>query len=152
MAVSIRKLSVRDYHRMAESGILAEDERVELLGGQLYLMSPKGPLHSGLVTRLQRELSAALGGRVVLIRLQDPIQLASDSEPDLAIGRPDPQDYTDRHPTANDVFLLVEVADSICKTLEVELLPKDGAKLLELAEIVSKAPHHAANRAEDKLD
>jgi len=109
----LRLLSVQDYHRMVEAGVLVPDERVELISGQLYKMAAKGTAHSAAVTRIERVLKARFGNRV-LLRFQDPIQLNdySEPEPDVAVVKVDPLDYEDHHPTPQEVYLLIEVADS----------------------------------------
>jgi Uma2 family endonuclease len=116
VAVEIRRLSVQDYHRMVEAGILAPDERVELIEGQLYRMAAKGTFHSAAITRIKRLLEARLGNRV-LLRFQDPVRLSDDSEPepDVAVVRPDPFDYEDHHPTPEEIYLLIEVSDRTLK-------------------------------------
>lgn len=124
VAADLRLLSVQDYHRMVEAGVLAPDERVELIAGQLYKMAAKGTAHSAAVTRIERVLKARLGvkrsypeGNRVLLRFQDPIQLDdySEPEPDIAVVNVDPLDYEDHHPTSGEVYLLIEVADSTLK-------------------------------------
>jgi Uma2 family endonuclease len=114
--VAIRRLSVQEYHRMAESGILQPDERVELLDGQIIKMAAKGTAHSAAVTRIEKLLRSRLGDRV-LLRFQDPIHLNdhSEPEPDIAVVQADPTDYEDHHPTPAEVFLLIEVSDSTLK-------------------------------------
>ena len=112
----LRLLSVQDYNRMVEAGVLAPDERVELISGQLYTMAAKGTAHSAAVTRIERVLKAHLGDRA-LLRFQDPIQLNdySEPEPDVAVVKVDPLDYEDHHPAPSEVYLLIEVADSTLK-------------------------------------
>ena len=112
----IRLLSVQDYHRMVEARVLAPDERVELISGQLYKMAAKGTAHSAAVTRIERVLKARLGDRV-LLRFQDPIALDdySEPEPDIAVVKVNPLDYEEHHPTPSEVYLLIEVADSTLK-------------------------------------
>lgn len=68
--VAVRRLSRQDYHRMAESGILLPDERVELLEGQIIQMAAKGTAHRAAMTRIQRLFEQRLGDRV-LICLQE---------------------------------------------------------------------------------
>jgi Uma2 family endonuclease len=113
IAAELRSLSVQDYHRMVEAGILSADERVELIEGQLYTMAAKGTAHSAAITRIDRVLSQRLAGRA-LLRFQDPVQLNdfSEPEPDVAIVHLDPLDYEDHHPTPTEIFWLIEVADS----------------------------------------
>ncbi len=112
----LRLLSVKDYHRMVEAGVLTPHERVELIAGQIYTMAAKGTAHSAAVTRIERVLKAHLGDRV-LLRLQDPVQLNeySEPEPDVAVVRTHPLDYEDHHPTPAEVYLLIEVADTTLK-------------------------------------
>jgi Uma2 family endonuclease len=116
VAADLRLLSVQDYHRMVEAGVLAPDERVELIEGQLYKVAAKGTAHSAAVTRIERVLKVRLGDRV-LLRLQDPIQLDdySEPEPDVAVVQVNPLDYEDHHPTPDEVYFLIEVADSTLK-------------------------------------
>lgn len=115
-AIALRRLSVQDYHRMAESGILQSDERVELLDGQMIQMAAKGTAHSAAVTRIERLLRQRLGDRV-LLRFQDPVRLNdySEPEPDVAVVQPNSLLYEDHHPIPSEVFLLIEVSDSALK-------------------------------------
>ncbi len=101
---------------MVELGILAADERVELIDGQLFKMAAKGTAHSAAVPRIDRILSQRLAGQV-LLRFQDPVQLndLSEPEPDVAVVKPHPRDYEDHHPTPADIFWLIEVADTTLK-------------------------------------
>jgi Uma2 family endonuclease len=111
--VNLRLITTTDYHRMADAGILAADEQVELLAGQIIEKMPKGPAHSALCKRLEKLLEHRLGDRV-LVRLQDPIQLSpySEPEPDLAIVHPEPSFYAQAHPTSDQIYWLIEVADT----------------------------------------
>ena len=107
------RFTVEQYYRMAETGILSPDDRVELLDGQIVDMFPIGPFHSGVGTRLQTILTLAGGGRWI-VRTQLPVHLSNGSEPqpDLVLVKPREDFYTGSHPQAADVLLLVEVADS----------------------------------------
>lgn len=98
---------------MAELGFLAPDARVELLDGEIHDMSPIGPLHSGVVIRLNRFFSLQAKKRWI-VSAQNPVGLDnySEPEPDLVLLKPTPDDYVSHHPTPDDVFLLIEVADS----------------------------------------
>jgi Uma2 family endonuclease len=112
-ATLTHRFSVADYFRMAESGILPHDVRVELIGGEVIDMSPIGPFHSGSVNELARQFAIANGGDWWL-SIQAPLDLGPNDlpEPDLALLRPAEHRYREAHPRAEDVFLLVEVADS----------------------------------------
>ena len=104
-----------DYHAMGEAGILAPEERVELVEGEVIVMSPIGNRHAACVGRLTNGFaqSGNLGGRA-LVWVQNPLAESDVSEPQpdlmLLIPRDDHYDYG--HPAAADVLLLVEVADS----------------------------------------
>src|SRR6266508_6582558 len=101
--------TVDAYHRLAELGILDEDDRVELLDGQIVEMSPIGPRHAGCVKGLVRLLYRKLGD-AVLLGVQDPINLGprSEPEPDIAVLRPRANWYRDAHPQHADVLLVIE--------------------------------------------
>jgi Uma2 family endonuclease len=116
---ALRLISTVDYHRMAEAGILAADEQVELLAGQIVQKMPKGPAHSALCKRMEKLLEPRLGDRA-LVRLQDPIQLDaySEPEPDIAVVHPSESFYGDHHPIPREVYLIIEVSDT---TLERDL-------------------------------
>jgi Uma2 family endonuclease len=107
------RLTVDEYHRMAEVGLLAPDARVELIEGEIIDMAPIGSRHGGVVKRLLKCFSEAIGDRAIL-SVQDPLHLGPDSEPqpDVMLLAPRADFYTARHPTPADVLLLVEVADS----------------------------------------
>ncbi len=117
------RLTVADYHRLGEAGVLRKGDRVELLEGQLVDMSPIGPRHALAIDLLNRLLPVALGEQAWL-RVQNPIVLddASEPQPDFAVVRYPWSGYPDAHPRPPDILLLIEVADS---SLEFDL----GAKL-----------------------
>ena len=105
--------TVDDYQRMGETGILREDDRVELIEGEIVSMPPIGSPHGGGVKHLNRLLAQAVGERAI-VAVQDPVVLRprSEPQPDIALLRPRPDFYAHSHPEAADVLLLIEVADS----------------------------------------
>jgi Uma2 family endonuclease len=107
------RFTVEDYHRMAEAGILGEDDRVELIEGEIVEMPPIGSPHGGTVKALIHLFSRAVGDRA-LVSAQDPVRLSdiSEPQPDLMLLRPRPDFYRNAHPTPADVLLLIEVADT----------------------------------------
>jgi Uma2 family endonuclease len=111
--ITRRRFTVDDYHRLAAVGILMEDDRVELVDGDIVTMSPIGARHAGCVTQLEAYLHRSIGD-VAQIRAQNPLQLGTDGEPepDIAVVRPRADYYKQAHPTPMDVFMLMEVADS----------------------------------------
>ena len=126
--VQTRLFNVHEYERMAEAGILNEDDHVELIRGEIVQMAAIGSKHAACVKRFNAEFSSRLQGRAIA-SVQDPIRLPSRSEPepDIALLRPRQDFYRNVHPGADDVLLLVEVADT---SLEVDR----GVKLALYAE------------------
>jgi Uma2 family endonuclease len=112
-AVRRHRFTVEAYFRMGEAGILSEDDRVELIEGEIVEMSPIGNRHSAAVSRLIRLFSGIVGERAI-VRAQDPFLLSEVSapQPDIALVRYRVDFYETAHPQAKDVLLLVEVAES----------------------------------------
>jgi Uma2 family endonuclease len=109
----LHRLSVAEYHRLIELGVLTEDDNVELIEGYLVQQkTPHGPPHDGTLHRALDCLTRFLPSGWDL-RIRCAITLAeSEPEPDLAVVREDPDGYLKRHPGAADVSLVIEVADS----------------------------------------
>lgn len=105
--------TVDDYHRLAELGILDEDDRVELLDGQIVEMTPIGPEHAGCVDALTRLLSRLVGDTGV-VRVQNPLVLGTrwEPQPDIAVLKPRADGYRTAHPGPGDILLVIEVADT----------------------------------------
>ena len=124
MYATRRQWSVAEYDRMIEAGILTEEDRVELLDGEIYTMAPIGSRHAACVKRLMLLLSEHLG-RTAIVGVQDPIRLSdySEPQPDLSVCRPHQDFYATGHPGPEDVILLVEVADSSLMFDRNEKLP-----------------------------
>lgn len=106
------KLSIEDYHKLGEAGILDEDSRVELIEGDLIEMAPIGVPHMRCVNRLNRLLVSAVGDAAV-VSVQNPVTLPprSEPQPDFALLKPG-ADSADHVPYPADVLLIVEVADT----------------------------------------
>ena len=105
--------SVDDYERLYESGVLGENDRVELIRGEIYEKMIIGDAHAACVKRLNALLHARLGGKDALVSVQDPIRLPeSMPEPDVVLARPREDYYASGKPSADDVLLLIEVADT----------------------------------------
>jgi Uma2 family endonuclease len=113
MPLAAHRFTVDEYHRMGEAGVLHEDDRVELIEGQVVQMTPIGRHHAGCVTYLNSTLASRAGARG-LVSPQNPVILGTylEPQPDLTILRPRADYYRDAHPEAADVLLLIEVADS----------------------------------------
>ena len=108
-----RWFTVDEYYRMAQAGILTESDRVELIEGEVIEMSPIGSRHAACVKRLNTLLSRLVGQQMI-VSVQDPIYIDefSEPEPDVALLRFREDFYVGSHPTASDVLLIIEVADT----------------------------------------
>ena len=107
------RLTVDEYYRMAEVGLLPPDARVELIDGEIIDMAPIGSRHAAAVDLLAERFIQAAKGTVV-VRIQGPVRLGprSEPQPDHAVLRPRADRYARSHPTAADVLLVVEVSDA----------------------------------------
>lgn len=116
VSVQPKRFTVKQYHDMSELGILSSTERTELINGEIITMAAKGTAHTSAVLVTHHLLIKLLSGRV-FVQCQDPIQLSnrSEPEPDIAVVKLDPLAYSTRHPTPEDVLLLIEVAGSSLK-------------------------------------
>jgi Uma2 family endonuclease len=112
-SVTTKRFTIDEYHRLIQLGFLKENDRVELIRGELVQMAAKGTLHSVCNTKLFRELERLIGNNAV-IRSQEPIILPADSEPepDVVIARGEPDDYLSNHPYPEDILLVIEVSNS----------------------------------------
>jgi Uma2 family endonuclease len=109
---AIYRLSVEQYHDMIRSGILTDDDPVELLEGWLVTKMSKNRRHS-LATQLTREALAAIVPQNWYVDAQEPITTAdSEPEPDVLVVRGNRRDYVERHPSPAEVALLIEVSDA----------------------------------------
>jgi len=110
--VKRRLFTVDDYYRMAEAGILTEDDRVELIEGEVVELPPIGNRHAGRVNRLTELLVRTLGERGV-VAVQNPVRLneVSEPQPDLAVLERREDFYADSHPGPGDVHLIIEISD-----------------------------------------
>ncbi len=108
------RFTVEEYHRMAEAGLLSEDDRVELIEGEIIEMAPIGSRHHACVMRLDELLRrpGVSGGYIVSV--QGPVRLDEGNEvqPDLALLRRRPDFYAGELPDPEDVLLVVEVSDT----------------------------------------
>ena len=123
-----RQFTVHDYARMRETGILAEDDRVELLDGEIYVMIPIGPLHIAIVNRLNKILMPQIGDDAIL-SIQNAVQLNdySEPQPDLALLHPRADYYDQALAGPDDIILLIEVADSSLGYDRDQKLPRYAA-------------------------
>jgi Uma2 family endonuclease len=111
MEVTRWRFTVHDYHRMGDAGILHEDDRVELIEGELVEMTAIGTRHFSCVNRLTRLLVMNVGDEAI-VSVQNPVRLNeyNEPQPDLTVIRP--RDYRESLPLPEDVLLLIEVSDT----------------------------------------
>lgn len=109
----LKLFTVDEYYQMSALGILPVDERTELLDGEILLMAAKNPPHSA-ITKTTADYLRELVSSLADIRVQEPVHLSwrSEPEPDIAVVRIDERNYIDHHPTPDEVFLVIEVADA----------------------------------------
>lgn len=110
---TFKHFTLAEYHRLVELGFLGEDDRVELIHGQIVEMAAKGTAHEVCLTRLLRELPKLVDNYATL-RCQSPLVLPRDSEPepDFTIVQNRADDYLSSHPEPADVLLVIEISDS----------------------------------------
>jgi Uma2 family endonuclease len=107
-----RLLTVDEYHRMGEVGILTEDDRVELIEGELVAMAPIGSEHISATNALNRLLVLAVGDRGI-VSVGNPVRLTRHSEPQPDFSVLKPRDgYRKTLPRPEDTMLAVEVANT----------------------------------------
>jgi len=106
---------------MIEAGVFQPDDRLQLINGEIVEMSPQGSRHATAVRLVERALSKVFGAGHD-IRSQLPLSLGdhSEPEPDVAVVRGAPRDYTDAHPSR--ALLVVEVSDSTLRLDRAEKL------------------------------
>jgi hypothetical protein len=110
-AVQVRRWTRQEYDRMVEAGVLTENDRVELIGGEILTVTPQKSPHATAVSLANEALRVVLAPNMY-IRSQLPLAMGDDSEPepDLAVVRGSIRDYRDAHPQS--ALLIIEVAAS----------------------------------------
>lgn len=134
------RFTVEDFHRMSDAGIFDEDDRVELINGVIYSMSPIGSRHNRAVMVLTRHFAT---DRRVLLQPQGPLQIPprSEPQPDLLLLKPRPDEYADQLPQPADVLLAIEVADSSVdhdRRVKAPLYGQHGVPELWIVDVLSR--------------
>ena len=138
-----RFFNVDEYHQMVYAGILAEDDRVELIEGEVVHMPPIGVRHASCVRRLNNMLCRLLGEKAV-VDVQNSLVLTARTEPqpDVVFLRPRDDFYRETEPKPADVLLLIEVADSSLpydRDIKVPLYARSGIPEMWLVDLQSQA-------------
>ena len=144
MTIGARRVrfTVEQYDRMGESGILPDDPRIELLYGHIIAREPTGARHAGTVHRLNSLWTSRLGARVI-VSVQNPVQFPkvdSELQPDIMLLKPRTDFYTASHPVADDVLLLIEVADTslrLDRRVKIPLCARAGIRETWLCDLVT---------------
>ena len=133
-SLPIRPLKVSEYRGMVESGILSEDEHVELIDGVIIQMSAEGTKHSAIISDIAAQFYELVIKGKALLRVQHPVTLNDETEPepDLALVKiRERAYYLETHPRPNDVLLLIEVADTTLESDKNIKLPRYAASKIE---------------------
>ena len=111
-----RKFTIEEYHQLVDLGFFTENERIELIRGEIIDMAPRRTPHSVCNSILFGELYKLLGDRAN-VRGQEPIILSpiSEPEPDVVIAQKKADNYLSTHPTAQDIILIIEISDFTLK-------------------------------------
>ncbi|WP_338825228.1 hypothetical protein MHOCP_07630 [Moorella humiferrea] len=137
--VTRRRFTVDEYYQMAYAGILGEDDRVELIEGEIIEMVPIGVKHAACVRRLDRIFNNLVGDKA-LVDTQNPLRIDeySEPQPDLMLLKPREDYYGTFHPRPEDVLLLIEVADSSVtydREVKINLYARAGINEVWLIEL-----------------
>ncbi len=152
-------LTVDEYYRMAEAGLLAPDARVELIEGEIIDMAPIGDRHGGVESHLHTLLTRAVG-ELAIVRGELPVRLSeySEPQPDLAIVKFRDDYYKSRHPTADDTLLIIEISQTTLRydrEIKVPLYARHGVPEVWILDLngnqllVHRSPSMAAGTYQD---
>ena len=127
------RITVDEYHRMGELGILAPDARVELIEGEIFDMAPIGKDHLSVVDQLTKLLVLAVGDAAI-VRIQGSVRLSqiTEPEPDVVLLKPRADFYRSRFALGTDTLLVIEVAESSlrherCRSTHGMACPRSGS-------------------------
>jgi Uma2 family endonuclease len=119
-----KRFSLDEYHRLTELGFFHEDDRIELIDGELIQMVSKGRPHETCLRNLWKQLPKLIGD-IATLQSQAPITLPphSEPEPDFAIVQNKDDNYLSAHPAPADILLVIEVSDSSLDYDQVVKIP-----------------------------
>ena len=137
--VTRRRFTADDYQRMGQAGILSEDDRVELIDGEVVAMTPIGPRHNAAVNRANRALVTGVGEQAI-VQVQGSVRLGRyhEPQPDLVLLRPQADFYASRLPGPEDILLIVEIAESSIefdRQVKARLYAESGIREYWLADL-----------------
>ena len=107
------RISIADYHRMGELGLLGADAPLELIEGAIFDLAPDSHAHRSTVRRLEERLRVAVHGQASVL-CHAPMRFGADSEPapDLAVLRAGRDGVHPRQPSAGDALLVIEISEA----------------------------------------
>jgi Uma2 family endonuclease len=148
-AMTRKRITAKEFRQMAEAGIFGEDDRIELLEGDLIEMTPIGPRHAHATRQLLRALA---GVSEVVLDAGNPLLMPGDSEfyPDIVLLRPREDDYR-ALPRAEDALLVIEVSDSSLaydRKVKAPLYARAGVPELWIVDV----EHHCVWVYKDPID
>ncbi len=112
-SVKKRQFTIAEYYKMADTGILKFNEKLELLEGEIYTMSPIGAMHAYCVDFFDHLFNSyAEQDPTIIVRVQNPVQLPDNSEPEPDIAIVKNRSYKKQHPIVEDVYQIIEVSES----------------------------------------
>jgi len=146
MSVQInrRHFTVFEYEQMVKTGLLTEQDQVELIEGEVLEMSPIGSRHAACVDRLVKLVAGSGIMSSAILRVQSPIRLNdfSEPQPDMTLLRPRADFYAAQHPLPADVLLVVEVADTSAdydRRIKVPLYARAGIPEVWLIDLTGES-------------
>lgn len=150
------RITVDEYHRMAEIGLLAPDARVELIEGEIIDMPPIGSEHASVVDQLNQLLVRAAGERGI-VRIQGSVRLSriTEPEPDVAVLEPRADFYRHAHPSGAEILLLIEVSGSTLRydrDVKVPLYARHGVREVWIVDLEHRAIHCYASPADGRYE
>jgi Uma2 family endonuclease len=148
------RFTVDEFHRLGEARVLSEDDRVELIDGDIVHMTPIGPRHASCVRRLIALLPPLAAGRAI-VDVQDPLRLGTHDEPqpDVVLLTRRPDFYRDAHPGPTDALLVIEIADASIaydRTVKLQRYGVAGVRevwIVNLSEDLIEVYRHAVTGA-----
>jgi Uma2 family endonuclease len=148
----LHRITVDEYHRMAEVGLLAPDARVELIEGVIIDMAPIGTFHAVVVDRLNVLLVHAVGEQGI-VRVQGPVELSRSTEPlpDFAVLKPRENAYRRAHPQGADTLLAIEVSDTTLRYdrhTKLPLYARHGVQEVWIADVNRACLHVCRSRTD----
>jgi Uma2 family endonuclease len=138
-----RRITVGEYHRLADAGVFGE-LRVELLDGRVTPMSPMNPAHASALVRVRRLFDALFDENEAAIRPQCPVTFDEGWEPhpDFVVAKPG--DWEDTHPRAEDIHLIIEVSETTLRedlAIKVPCYARNGVTEVWVVDLAADVVH-----------